>query len=152
MSSARTLDLPLDKVAIETHVCAFSNKYLADRPLFGVYIEDLMCQGACWTEMDNHEYTVDNVRCAGILRDQRPHQLPSAMAAMPILYIKGTRVEEGSRALSMRNGSLDTPVYCCPVYLTRSRGSTFVFVATLKTDEPESKWLSASVAILVEAS
>lgn len=140
-------------MAIETHICAFSNTYLAERPTFGVYVENLVCQGARWIEMDSHEYTVDNVRCAGILRDQMPHQLPGATAPLPILYIKGTGVDAGwSIPPPIGDVRVDPSVYGCPVYLTRSRGSTLVFIATLRTDEPVSKWLRGSVAILVEAS
>ncbi|KAJ8610166.1 hypothetical protein CTAYLR_008741 [Chrysophaeum taylorii] len=59
--NARLMVVPLDKMALETHVCASSNTYLLERPTRGVFIRGLFCQGATWAELDSHEYAVDNV-------------------------------------------------------------------------------------------
>jgi dynein heavy chain len=40
-------------------------------------------------------------------------------------------------------------VYDCPVYITSQRGPTFVFTASLKTNEENSKWVLRGVALLL---
>ena len=40
--------------------------------------------------------------------------------------------------------------YDCPVYHTTFRGPTYVFLATLFTTEPTSKWVLAGVALIMQ--
>jgi hypothetical protein len=40
--------------------------------------------------------------------------------------------------------------YECPVYLTRSRGATFVTLATLRSLDVTEKWVLAGVAIILQ--
>lgn len=47
-------------------------------------------------------------------------------------------------------GKEDKSVYQCPVYMTTSRGPTFVFFAQLKTKHPPAKWILAGVAIILD--
>jgi dynein heavy chain len=45
-------------------------------------------------------------------------------------------------------------MYECPVYVTKMRGPTFVFMADLKMESeevPTSKWVLAGVALLMSA-
>lgn len=44
----------------------------------------------------------------------------------------------------------DKAIYECPVYVTTFRGPTYVFLATLKTQEPPSKWIMAGCALALQ--
>ena len=41
-------------------------------------------------------------------------------------------------------------IYECPVYITSFRGHMYVFLATLKTADPCSKWVLTGTAILMQ--
>jgi len=47
-------------------------------------------------------------------------------------------------------GKEDKTVYQCPVYMTTSRGATYVFHAQLKTKHPPAKWILAGVAMILD--
>jgi dynein heavy chain len=47
-------------------------------------------------------------------------------------------------------GKEDKTVYQCPVYMTTTRGATFVFYAQLKTKHPPAKWVLAGVAMILD--
>ena len=42
-------------------------------------------------------------------------------------------------------------LYECPVYYTSARGPTFVFLSTLKSNDPTNKRVLAGVAILMQS-
>ena len=44
----------------------------------------------------------------------------------------------------------DPATYECPVYVTTFRGPTYVFLATLKTLVPASKWIMAGCALVLQ--
>lgn len=41
-------------------------------------------------------------------------------------------------------------IYECPVYVTTFRGPTYVFLATLRTKDPASKWIMAGCALSLQ--
>ena len=44
----------------------------------------------------------------------------------------------------------DPKIYEAPVYITSFRGPTYVFLATLKTEDPVSKWTLTGTAVLLQ--
>lgn len=44
----------------------------------------------------------------------------------------------------------DPKIYEAPVYITSQRGPTYVFLATLKTEDPVSKWTLTGTAVLLQ--
>lgn len=41
-------------------------------------------------------------------------------------------------------------IYECPVYVTTFRGHTYVFLSTLRTKAPSSKWIMAGCALTLQ--
>ncbi|KAH8072713.1 hypothetical protein JL721_3358 [Aureococcus anophagefferens] len=41
-------------------------------------------------------------------------------------------------------------IYECPVFITTMRGPTYIFLATLKTAEPKSKWTLTGTALMMQ--
>jgi dynein heavy chain len=42
-------------------------------------------------------------------------------------------------------------VYECPVYFTRTRGPTYVFLSTLRSVDATDKWVLAGVAMIMQS-
>ncbi|KAH8062045.1 hypothetical protein JL721_8764 [Aureococcus anophagefferens] len=144
--TARNNSLALDKMSTETHVSAFNEPdEITERLTEGAYIHGMFCEGACWGEVENEAFddTVDSTQLAGILRDSRPKEL---LPHMPIIYIKAVQVQPTWEPSAVGYLRPEPTIYNCPVF----RGPTFVFVATLKTDLPASKWVLRGVALVAQ--
>ena len=44
----------------------------------------------------------------------------------------------------------DPGLYECPVYSTSFRGPTYIFIATLKTTVPSTKWILSGCALIMQ--
>ena len=115
---------PLDQVTTKTDVTSFADADAVENaPDDGAYIHGFFLQGARW-DMD-----------AGQLK---PQNLKELFPPMPVVHLLSIPVEE----------KVTEGFYECPVYITALRGGTYVFAATLRTDEAMHKWVLAGVAIL----
>ena len=151
---ARKKNLPLDNMTTETNVTMYRRpedlEVLADkRPPDGAFIHGLYMQGARWMPVDEasasgHVKTVSGVECAGVIVESRSKEL---LPQMPVLYIKAVSVELFWEPTSI--GYLRPDIYNCPCYSTSFRGPTYVFLATLDTQEAALKWIIAGVALLL---
>merc|ERR1712070_625172 len=134
--------------ATETHITKMRAKDEAVAyPEDGVFVHGLFLEGARWQDPDEaaaFEQDVAGTLCAGILTDSRPREL---LVPMPLVYIKAVVVQETWDPQSVGYIRPEQDLYNCPVYNTTFRGHTFIFVATLKTQDPPSKWTSAGVAL-----
>lgn len=74
---------------------------------------------------------------SGLMAESRLKELTPPM---PVMFIKAIPVDRQET----KN------IYECPVYKTKSRGPTFVWVFNLKTKERPSKWVLAGVALLLQ--
>ena len=90
------------------------------------------------------EEDIAGTMCAGILTGSRPREL---LCEMPIMYIKAVVIQPTWVPESVGYIRPESHLYNCPVYATTFRGPTFIFVATLRTKESASKWISAGVAL-----
>ncbi|KAJ8599349.1 hypothetical protein CTAYLR_005359 [Chrysophaeum taylorii] len=146
--TARNNSLPLDKMTIETHVSVLGQMADVQRRLEeGAYVHGLFCEGACWGEKEAHTYQIDQVECAGVLRDSKPKDL---LPPMPLIYIKAVTVQPTWDPSSVGYLRPESTLYNCPVYTTTFRGPTFIFVATLKTDMPSTFWVLRGVALICQ--
>merc|ERR1712072_489938 len=126
----------------------------------GAYIHGLFMEGARWRTraidgemLDDDEdspnaYDIDGVKCDGRLMDSRLKELAPVM---PVIYVKAVEVKPEWEPTSVGYLRHDPKVYECPVYITSFRGPTYVFLATLKTEEPTSKWTLAGVALVMQS-
>ena len=69
---------------------------------------------------------------------------------MPVVYVKAVVVQAEWEPTSVGYLRHDANTYECPVYLTTFRGPTYVFLATLRTKQPTSKWVMAAVAMIFQ--
>lgn len=130
--TARAENLPLDDICLRTEI---KNTYnIEDFPNFaakGAYCNGLYLEGAAW-EMGRGEeqgYLVDMV-----LKELHP--------IVPIVHVT---------AIKRELKQVDA-IYECPVYMTTSRGPTYVFAAGLQLESEEqavSKWILAGTAMVM---
>jgi dynein heavy chain len=155
--TARRTGNALDKMASEVHVTTMLTpdkaKYedLAEgkTPEDGMYVHGLFIEGARWPTGDEIEETetVGWTTTAGALTDSKLKEL---MPPMPVLYIKAVTVQsswEPSAVGYLRH--LDD-IYEAPVYVTTMRGPTYLFIATLKTLVPTSRWVLTGTAVMLQ--
>ncbi|CAM9221477.1 unnamed protein product, partial [Sphacelaria rigidula] len=158
---SRKLGLPLDKITVETRVtCMETSEEVAavgSSPPQGALVHGLFVEGARWqgfsevrqndTRKKAEESVEDIIRSDGHLADSRSKGL---MSWLPIIYIKAVPVAEAWTPASVGYLRGEKDVYDCPVYLTSSRGSTFVFLASLRTVDASRKWIVAGVAVVMQ--
>ena len=109
---------------------------LINEPSDGAFIHGLFMQGARWMTVEeasaaNQTRLTSGVKCAGVIVDSHAKDL---LPPMPVLYVKAVSVEAEWEPTSI--GYLRPNMYNCPCYYTSFRGPTYVFLATLDTEEP----------------
>jgi dynein heavy chain len=145
----------LDKMTTETHVTLKRDpKEVAEQPEGGgVLVHGLFIEGARWpigNEVEKDEkYLVGNTPVGGSLVDGRLKEL---LPLMPILYCKAVPVQSTWEPSAVGYLRHIDGVYECPVYITQFRGPTYVFLATLKTLAPKSKWVLTGTAVIMQSS
>ncbi|KAK2951927.1 putative Dynein beta chain, ciliary [Blattamonas nauphoetae] len=117
---------PLDKMSLQTDVTRKTMEDLASAPREGAYIHGLCIEGA---RLDPKT----GFLAESLLKELRP--------LVPIIFVRAVPID--------KKDSKD--IYHCPVYRTRRRGPTYVWEFTLKTKLPESKWVLAGVALLLDS-
>ena len=123
-SDARTARVPL-AVALDTEVTAsLDHTGFEEYPEDGMYIHGLCMEGAQWDGKKN------------VIADSAPKDLHPQM---PVLKISGVLYDKVDK----------TGIFDCPVFTVTTRGGTFTFVATLKTNDPVNKWTLAGVALMM---
>mmetsp|Transcript_30055 Transcript_30055/g.92956 ORF Transcript_30055/g.92956 Transcript_30055/m.92956 type:complete len:948 (+) Transcript_30055:10806-13649(+) len=153
---ARKKSLPLDNMATETNVTAYThpedlNILGNERPPDGAFIHGLYMQGARWMPVEDANIagelkTISGIKCAGVIIESCAKEL---LPRMPVIYIKAVSVEQNWEPTPV--GYLRPNVYNCPCYSTSFRGPTYVFLATLDTREPALRWTIAGVALLLSS-
>jgi len=124
-SQARVSNLPLDLLTIATTVTQFRSDNVERPPEAGVYIREMLLEGARWDNREN------------VIRECNPME---TLGIMPILHITACLSKKGSSSS-----------YKCPVYSSYQRGPTCIFCANLATFESPLKWVIAGVALLTSS-
>eukprot|EP00741_Cyanophora_paradoxa_P016051 tig00000042_g15496.t1 len=125
-TTARKNEWALDRTLIQTEVTRKQPDDIDMPAREGAYITGLILEGARWDDSK------------GSLDDSRPKEL---YARMPVIHVKAVPADSAEQRDS----------YVCPVYKTQRRGPTYVFAAGLKTRHPQTKWILAGVALLMDA-
>ncbi|KAE9123159.1 Dynein alpha chain, flagellar outer arm [Phytophthora fragariae] len=153
--TARTHGIPLDSMAIETHMTPLVEAEGAESyPEMGAYIHGLFMEGARWEfpmkdgeKTSPFSYEIDSIPCGGHLVDPMPKELlPSA----PVIYARAVVIDSKWEATAVGHFRRNKDVFDCPVYQTTLRGPTYVFLATLNTINPQAKWILAGVALVMQ--
>jgi len=125
-TTARAKQLPLDDMMSVTDVLEIEDETTIDtKPEEGAYIHGMFMEGARW-----------DIK-AGVIADSKPKDL---YPQMPVVWVKATTVENVPKE----------NIYVCPVFTTTIRGPTFAFRSYLKVDCPISKWVLASVCLVMQ--
>jgi dynein heavy chain len=95
------------------------------QPDFGTYVHGCFMEGARW-DIENDS-----------IAESFPKEL---YPMMPMLHIKSFHVDRMPAEVR----------YECPVYTTTIRGPTFTFAAPLRSVDPASKWILASVCLVMQ--
>jgi dynein heavy chain len=90
---------------------------------------------------------ISGVPCAGYLVDSRLKEL---LPPLPVIYVKAVPVQSTWEPSAVGYLRRMPDIYEAPVYLTSFRGATYVFLATLRSADPCSKWVLTGTAILLQ--
>ncbi|KAG6609263.1 dynein heavy chain [Phytophthora cinnamomi] len=151
--TSRKRFMPLNQMTVETHVTTIQDpSTVSYYPDDGVFVHGLILEGARWSTLDeiNERYPVGAsppTECGGTLLDSNPKEL---LWSMPIVYVKAVTTSPTWEPSSVGYLRHDPNVYECPVYLTRFRGHTYIFLATLPTDCGSAKWVLRGVALIFQ--
>lgn len=151
--TSRKKFMPLNQMTVETHVTTFQDAaQVTYYPDDGVFAHGLILEGARWSTLDeiSERYQVGSApstECGGTLLDSNPKEL---LWFLPVMYIKAVQTRPNWEPSAVGYLRHDPLVYECPVYLTRFRGHTYIFLATLPTDCGSEKWVLRGVAILFQ--
>ena len=147
----------LDAMTVETHVTrmleAGDALEAAAYPAGGASVHGLFIEGARWMSAEESEDaglvdSVTGVGCMGALAEARLKELSPAM---PLVYIKAVPVTKNMVPTAVGVLRNDKDIYNCPVYTTSFRGPTFVFTATLRTQQAASVWTLAAVCLTMQS-
>ena len=148
--TARRTGMPLDQMTTETHITTFLKPEFVDYfPTDGAFVHGLYIEGARWPTGDEagDAELVTGTPCAGNLVDGRLKEL---LPALPVIYVKAVPVQVTWEPSAVGYLRRLPDIYEAPVYYTSFRGPTYVFLATLKTVDPNSKWVLTGTAILMQ--
>jgi len=148
--TARRTGAPLDQMTTETHVTTFIKPSEVEYyPKDGAFIHGLYIEGARWPVGDEagDVEMVTGTPTAGYLVDGRLKEL---LPVMPVIYVKAVPVKSSWEPSAVGYLRHVPDIFECPVYITSFRGPTYVFLATLKTMDPCSKWVLTGTAILMQ--
>jgi dynein heavy chain len=150
--TARSTGSPLDQMTTETHVTTYTKPSEIDYyPENGAFVHGLFLEGARWPSgedlADFDLVDVTGVPTKGSLVDGRLKEL---LPQLPILYIKAVPVQPNWVPSAVGYLRRTEGIYECPIYITSFRGHTYVFLATLRTNDPNSKWVLTGTAILMQ--
>jgi len=148
--TARQTGFALDNMTVETYVTIYRDTQAAmHKPSTGVFIHGLFIEGARWlTGEDAPEpVDVDGVPTQGHIVESLLKEL---LPAMPVIYLRAVAVQPEWEPSSVGYKRHDPSIYECPVYMTRFRGPTYIFLATTKSVDPVSRWILAGVALILQ--
>jgi dynein heavy chain, axonemal len=148
--TARQTGLPLDKMTTETHITTMLKKDdPKEFPVDGAFVHGLFIEGARWPQGEEitETYLVGTTPVGGALMDSKLKEL---LPALPVVYVKAVPVQPTWEPSSVGYLRHVDDTYECPVYITSFRGPTYVFLATLKSVDPTSKWVLTGTAILMQ--
>jgi dynein heavy chain, axonemal len=148
--TARQTGLALDNMSIDTHLSAFVDpSEVEEYPENGMFCHGLFIEGARWAtgEEGGDPETIGTTVTQGCLADSRIKEL---LPTLPVVYLRAVEVQPSWDPQSVGYIRGRSDIYECPVYTTTFRGPTYVFLATLRTREPKSKWVRAGVAIIMQ--
>lgn len=121
---SRKNTMPLDKMMLQCEVTKKQRDDFSQNPREGAYICGLFMEGARW---DTGSGTIQDAK----LKDLNP--------AMPVMFIKAILIEKKET----------NNIYECPLYRTRIRGPTYIWMFGLKTKpKQETRWILAGVSLL----
>jgi dynein heavy chain len=156
-ATSRKVGLPLDRMTTETHITTWMDpEKPQDYPENGAYVYGLFMEGARWAgagtfegaeEERGEEYDVSGTKVAGHIVESKLKEL---LAPMPVMYFKAVEVQDSWEPSAVGYLRHDEGVYEAPIYTTTFRGPTYLFLATLKTNDPNSKWVMAGVALSLQ--
>ena len=134
----------------ETYVTTFVKQEQIDYyPVDGAFVHGLYIEGARWPigEEAGEPELLTGTPIAGYLVDGRLKEL---LPIMPVIYVKAVAVQPTWEPSAVGYLRRVADIYECPVYITPFRGHTYVFLATLKTIDPCSKWVLTGTAIVMQ--
>ena len=77
-------------------------------------------------------------------------KLKELLPSLPLIYIKAVPVQKEWEPSAVGYLRHVEDIYESPVYITTFRGPTYIFLATLRTVDPKSKWVLTGTAVIMQ--
>ena len=152
--TARRTGAPLDQMTTETHVTNFYKQETVDYfPVDGAFVHGIYIEGARWPvgdEAGDVEMMGDGDNMTPVCGALVDGRLKELLPLMPVIYVKAVTVHPTWEPSAVGYLRRTEGIYECPVYTTSFRGHTYVFLATLRTNEPNTKWILTGTAMLMQ--
>jgi len=151
--TARATQKPLDNMTNETHFTTmFEVKEATVYPEDGMFLHGLFMEGSRWSTLEESAeigppLMVGHTETYGHIKDSHLKEL---LPVMPLLYVKAVPVQPEWQAEGVGFLRNDPKIYECPVFITLNRGATYVFLATLNTNQPVTKWVLTGTALIMQ--
>jgi len=150
--TARATGVALDKMTIETHVTSmWDTSEVKEHAADGTYVHGIFIEGARWPrpgdDITGVEYIVGGTKCSGSLCESRLKEL---VPPMPVIYVRAVPIDPAWEPSPVGYLRGDPKLYECPVYTTTFRGPSYVFLATIRTEIPPSRWILSGVALVLQ--
>jgi len=112
----------------------------------------LFMEGSRWSTVEESAevgppLVVGTTETFGHIMDSHLKEL---LPLMPVMYVKAVPVQAHWQAEGVGFLRNDPRVYECPVFITLDRGATYVFLATLNTLQPVTKWVLTGTALIMQ--
>jgi len=151
--TARATMQPLDNMTNETHFTTmFDIEEAKVYPEDGMLVHGMFMEGSRWSSLEEAAsveppHMVGHTETYGFICDSHLKEL---LPLTPIMYVKAVPVQPQWQAEGVGFLRNDPRVYECPVFITLSRGATYVFLATLNTMQPVTKWVMTGTALIMQ--
>jgi dynein heavy chain len=151
--TSRATMRPLDNMTNETHMTTmFDPSKATVYPEDGMLVHGMFMEGSRWSTLEESAeveppHMVGHTETFGHIMDSHLKEL---LPVMPLIYVKAVPVQPQWQAEGVGFLRNDPRVYECPVFITLSRGATYVFLATLNTIQPTSKWVLTGTALIMQ--
>ena len=115
-------------------------------------VHGMFMEGSRWSSLEEAAsveppHMVGHTETYGFICDSHLKEL---LPLTPIMYVKAVPVQPQWQAEGVGFLRNDPRVYECPVFITLSRGATYVFLATLNTMQPVTKWVMTGTALIMQ--
>lgn len=125
----------------------------------GAYISGLFLEGATWDSRTSSLEVLNVCTCLSVtcllsttpasvfsfygISNEQTAKGKELVCEMPVILVKAVPISGSDQE--------QNDLYQCPLYKTRQRGASFIWLVGLRSKVPTSRWVMAGAALIMEA-